>query len=105
MCSVQYFQQPERVFAEVLRVLKPGGIALFSFSTRMFATKAIAAWRDGTPYSRASLVKSYFQAVRGYGAPELVTEVALPEDTSPLGQLSAAFRCGPRTCTRCRAAH
>jgi SAM-dependent methyltransferase len=79
--SVQYFQQPERVFAEVHRVLRPGGIAIFSFSTRMFFTKAISAWRDGTSYSRVSLVRSYFQAVRGFSAPELVTSVELPDDT------------------------
>jgi ubiquinone/menaquinone biosynthesis C-methylase UbiE len=31
---VQYLQQPERVFAEVYRVLKPGGVAIFTFSNR-----------------------------------------------------------------------
>jgi SAM-dependent methyltransferase len=79
--SVQYLQQPERVFCEVYRVLKPGGCAIFAFSTRMFASKAIAAWRDGTSYSRVSLVRSYFQAVRGFSAPELVTSVPLADDT------------------------
>lgn len=38
-CSVQYLQQPERVFAEVYRVLKPGGVAIFTFSNRMFYEK------------------------------------------------------------------
>ena len=89
--SVQYYQEPEKVFAEVARVLKPGGVAVFSFSTRMFATKAIQAWRDGTPYSRVQLVRSYFAAVRGFDAPELVTEVPLPGADTPLGQLGAAF--------------
>ena len=55
--SVQYLQRPEAVFAEVFRVLKPGGVAIFSFSNRMFYSKAIAAWRDGTgccpPHLRA----------------------------------------------------
>lgn len=32
--SVQYMQQPEAVFAEVYRVLKPGGVAIFTFSNR-----------------------------------------------------------------------
>ena len=89
--SVQYFQQPERVFAEVARVLRPGGVAVFSFSTRMFATKAIQAWRDGTPYSRVQLVRAYFAAVRGFEAPEVVTEVPLPGADTPLGQLGGAL--------------
>ncbi|CAN0421295.1 unnamed protein product, partial [Ectocarpus sp. 8 AP-2014] len=37
--SVQYLQQPEAVFADVCRVLKPGGVAIFSFSNRMFSDK------------------------------------------------------------------
>lgn len=40
--SVQYLQFPEKVFEEVYRVLKPGGVAIFSFSNRMFYQKAIA---------------------------------------------------------------
>jgi SAM-dependent methyltransferase len=87
--SIQYFSEPERVFAEVFRVLKPGGVAIFSFSTRMFATKAIAAWRDGTSYSRVAQVKSYFQAVRGFSAPEVVTAVPVT-DTSLFGLLRRA---------------
>lgn len=38
-------------------MLKPGGVAIFSFSNRMFYTKAITAWREGTEYSRVQLVK------------------------------------------------
>jgi SAM-dependent methyltransferase len=38
-CSVQYMQQPERVFAEVYRVLKPGGVFILTFSNRMFYDK------------------------------------------------------------------
>eukprot|EP00232_Nephroselmis_pyriformis_P024242 CAMPEP_0182872978 /NCGR_PEP_ID=MMETSP0034_2-20130328/12046_1 /TAXON_ID=156128 /ORGANISM="Nephroselmis pyriformis, Strain CCMP717" /LENGTH=217 /DNA_ID=CAMNT_0025005601 /DNA_START=42 /DNA_END=695 /DNA_ORIENTATION=+ len=73
--SVQYMQQPEKVFAEVYRVLKPGGVVIMSFSNRMFYQKAIAAWREGGGYSRVSLVKSYFQCVAGFTEPEVVTEV------------------------------
>ena len=45
--SVQYLQRPEEVFAEVYRVLKPGGVFIVSFSNRMFYDKAITAWRAG----------------------------------------------------------
>ena len=44
--SVQYLIDPVRVFAEIGRVLKPGGILIVSFSNRMFPTKAVAIWRS-----------------------------------------------------------
>ncbi|HZG37128.1 MAG TPA: class I SAM-dependent methyltransferase [Nodosilinea sp.] len=71
--SVQYLQQPEVVFAEIYRILKPGGIAIVSFSNRMFYQKAIAAWRDGSETRRVNLVKGYFGSVPGFSNPEVVT--------------------------------
>ncbi|MEM6451356.1 MAG: methyltransferase domain-containing protein [Cyanobacteria bacterium P01_D01_bin.105] len=65
--SVQYIQYPEKIFAEVYRILKPGGIAIFSFSNRMFYQKAIAAWRDSSESARVNLVKGYFETVPGFG--------------------------------------
>ncbi|KAL3611997.1 hypothetical protein D5086_003017 [Populus alba] len=56
--SVQYLQQPEKVFAEVFRVLRPGGVFIVSFSNRLFYEKAISAWRDGTGYSRGRCVQA-----------------------------------------------
>ena len=72
--SVQYLQYPERVFAEVYRVLKPGGIAIFSFSNRMFYQKAIAAWRDSSEANRVQMVKSYFESVPGFGNIETIEQ-------------------------------
>lgn len=72
--SIQYLQYPEAVFNEIHRILKPGGIAIVSFSNRMFYQKAIQAWRDGTESSRVELVKQYFRAVPGFSAPEIITE-------------------------------
>ncbi len=72
--SVQYLQQPEVVFGEIYRILKPGGIAIISFSNRMFYQKAIAAWRDGSETRRVNLVKSYFGAVPGFSTPEVVVQ-------------------------------
>jgi len=69
--SVQYLQQPELIFAEVRRILKPGGIAIFSFSNRMFYQKAIAAWRDGSEAERVELVKQYFTQTPGFSEPEV----------------------------------
>ncbi len=71
--SVQYLQQPEVIFGEIYRILKPGGLAIISFSNRMFYQKAIAAWRDGSEANRVSLVKGYFKSVPGFSTPEVVT--------------------------------
>lgn len=70
--SVQYLQYPEAIFSEVYRVLKTDGIAIFSFSNRMFYQKAIAAWRDSSERDRIELVKSYFAAVPRFSTPEVV---------------------------------
>jgi SAM-dependent methyltransferase len=76
--SVQYLQYPEAVFSEILRVLKPGGVAIISFSNRMFWQKAIQTWRDGSEPQRLDLVKRYFQNTPGFTAPEVVKKAALP---------------------------
>ena len=79
MCvSIQYMQRGEELFREIFRVLKPGGVAIISYSNRMFYEKAVSVWRDGTGYSRTQLVKSYFQNVNGFTEPEVITEV-LPD--------------------------
>ncbi|BAY25555.1 hypothetical protein NIES2100_53610 [Calothrix sp. NIES-2100] len=70
--SVQYIQYPEAVFSEIHRILKPGGVAIISFSNRMFFQKAIQAWRDGSEESRVELVKSYFASVPGFSTPEVI---------------------------------
>ncbi len=74
--SVQYVQYPEALFSEIQRVLKPGGIAIVSFSNRMFYQKAIAAWRDSSEPGRVNLVKKYFQAVPGFSEPEAIVQVS-----------------------------
>ncbi len=70
--SVQYLQYPEAVFSESHRILKPGGIAIISFSNRMFYQKAIQAWRDASEPRRIELVKSYFSSVPGFSTPEII---------------------------------
>eukprot|EP00904_Undaria_pinnatifida_P006792 jgi/Undpi1/3242/HiC_scaffold_15.g06616.m1 len=74
--SVQYLQQPEAVFADVQRVLKPGGVAIFSFSNRMFSDKAIKGWINRTGKGRTRLVSEYFNAAGGFGPPETVQRAA-----------------------------
>jgi len=70
--SVQYIQYPEAIFSEIRRILKPGGVAIISFSNRMFFQKAIQAWRDASEAARVELVKDYFTSVPGFTTPEVV---------------------------------
>lgn len=88
--SVQYLQYPDAIFSEIYRILKPGGIAIISFSNRMFYQKAIAAWRDSTEVHRVELVKGYFQSVPGFSPPEVVThQSAVPSFLQMLGMGSS----------------
>jgi SAM-dependent methyltransferase len=63
MCcvGVQYLQQPDSVFAEVARVLRPGSPCIVSFSNRCFPTKAVAVWRALDAAGHAELVTMYLQ--------------------------------------------
>ena len=83
--SVQYLQHPDAAFAEIHRVLRPGGLAIISFSSRMFFEKAIQAWREASEAERVELVKRYFASVRtskgeGFTEPEAVVHAPARQD-------------------------
>jgi SAM-dependent methyltransferase len=59
--SVQYLQRPVDVFAQVHRVLKPGGMFIVSFSNRCFPTKAVAVWTATSDSQHIALVSRYFE--------------------------------------------
>lgn len=82
--SVQYLQYPDRVFGELARILKPGGQVIVSFSNRMFAQKAIAAWRDNSDRGRVELVKNYFRITEQFTEPEVI---AKPSNLPPFMQM------------------
>ena len=84
--SIQYLEYPEAILAEIYRILKPGGVTIISFSNRMFAQKAIQAWRDGSEASRLNLVGRYFQSVPGFSKPEaIVNQSQAPNFLALLG--------------------
>jgi SAM-dependent methyltransferase len=83
--SVQYLQYPEAIFSEICRILKPNGIAIVSFSNRMFFHKAIQAWRDGSEDDRLALVQAYIGSVPGF---EVEDTVVIRPKPSALAWLS-----------------
>ncbi len=59
--GVQYLQRPLEVFADILRILRPGAPFIVSFSNRCFQTKAVAIWRSLDDSGHAALVRLYLQ--------------------------------------------
>eukprot|EP00591_Stephanopyxis_turris_P009290 CAMPEP_0195512200 /NCGR_PEP_ID=MMETSP0794_2-20130614/4238_1 /TAXON_ID=515487 /ORGANISM="Stephanopyxis turris, Strain CCMP 815" /LENGTH=267 /DNA_ID=CAMNT_0040639929 /DNA_START=225 /DNA_END=1028 /DNA_ORIENTATION=+ len=59
-CSVDYLTNPKEVFEEMHRVLRPGGVALVSFSNRCFPTKAVKCWVDSDDVGRMGIVSKYY---------------------------------------------
>jgi SAM-dependent methyltransferase/FKBP-type peptidyl-prolyl cis-trans isomerase 2 len=64
--SVEYLTRPLEVFAEVRRVLKPGGRFALVFSNRFFPPKVIRVWADAHQFERAGLVLEYFLRDGGF---------------------------------------
>jgi SAM-dependent methyltransferase len=64
--SVDYLVRPVEVFAEVARVLVPGGPFVCTFSNRCFPTKAIAGWLATDDRGRAGIVAEYFVRSGGW---------------------------------------
>ena len=62
---------PLDVFAEVARVLQPGGVFVCTFSNRCFPTKAIRGWLANDDATRMRIVGAYFDFTEGFGEPTL----------------------------------
>jgi SAM-dependent methyltransferase len=76
--SVDYMTRPFEVFAEVARVLVPGGLYLVTFSNRMFDRKAIQLWRRSTEQERVLIVEDYFRASQHFTEPGFALSVGRP---------------------------
>lgn len=67
--SVDYLVRPIEVFAEVRRVVRPGGLFVCTFSNRCFPTKAIRGWLVSSDTERARIVAEYFRLAGGWEEP------------------------------------
>jgi SAM-dependent methyltransferase len=66
------------VFAEIARVLRPGGRAVIATSQRCFPTKAIRAWHVLSPTERLRTIAACFAQAGGFAPAETL-------DRSPSG--------------------
>jgi SAM-dependent methyltransferase len=78
--SAQYLTKPIETFAQVNRILRPGGVFIVSFSNRMFATKAVLIWRNSTDRGRVDLVGTYMESAQNF---EDIQATFLNAQTSP----------------------
>ncbi|KAL6974697.1 hypothetical protein U1Q18_028877 [Sarracenia purpurea var. burkii] len=82
--SVDYLTKPLDVFKEMRRVLKPGGLAIISFSNRCFWTKAISIWTSTADADHVMIVGSYFHYAGGFEPPQAVDISPNPGRSDPM---------------------
>ena len=87
--SVQYLTRPLEVFAEIARVLVPGGVCAVSFSNRCFPTKAVAVWRALDDSGHIGLVATYFRQADCFGEPAYTDLSPDPGRSDPLFVVTA----------------
>jgi SAM-dependent methyltransferase len=76
--SVDYMTRPVEVFREVGRILRPGGLFLVIFSTRMFPQKATRIWREAGEDERVVLVEEFFRYAELFESSEVFISKGKP---------------------------
>ena len=72
LCSggVGGMTRPLETFAEIARVLKPGGRFVCTFSDRFYARSAIRGWLAADDAGRVRIARKYFQLTPAFGGAE-----------------------------------
>ncbi len=82
--SVDYLVRPVEVFAEVARVLRPGGRFVITFSNRCFPTKVIRGWALADAAGCLEIVSRYFRLSGGFDEPTAELRTPLGSRGDPL---------------------
>ena len=90
--SVDYLIRPIEVFADVARVVRPGGIFVCTFSNRCFPTKAIRGWLYTTDEQHCAIVATYFREAGGWDEPVAQRRTAVDLAGDPLFAVWATKR-------------
>jgi SAM-dependent methyltransferase len=67
--SVDYLVHPVEVFTDLVRVLRPAGLLVCTFSNRCFPTKAVRGWLSTSDAEHCSIVAGYFERSGGWNPP------------------------------------
>lgn len=89
--SVQYLTDPRAVFAEMNRVLRPGGVAMVAHSHRCFIEKAVKLWADETDdgAGHTHILCRYFQHGPEGGWAHLTSADVSPRHGDPVWLVTA----------------
>ncbi len=85
--SIQYLVRPIEVYAEVARVLRPGGVSIVAMSHRCFPTKAIRAFHSMQRDERFAWVSRYHELASGFEQIQAID--ASPAGADPLWIVTA----------------
>ncbi len=94
--SVDYLVRPVEVFADVGRVLRPGGLFVLTFSDRCFPTKAIRGWLETDDEGHLEIVRRYFELSRTFERAEAQLRTDPRHAGDPLYGVWARRRDGAR---------
>ena len=96
VCSsgVDYLTRPLDVFADVARVLVPGGRFVCTFTSRCFPTKAIRGWLNTDDGGHVRIVRRYFELTPAFGPAESDLRTSLTGSGDSLWAVWAAKRPG-----------
>ena len=92
--SVDYLTRPIEVFADVARVVRPGGPFVCTFSNRLFPTKAIRGWLATDDQQHCAIVAAYFEQAGSWDEPTIELRTPLDRRGDPLYAVWAR-RLGP----------
>jgi SAM-dependent methyltransferase len=90
--SVDYLTEPLEVFADVARVVRPGGPFACTFSNRCFPTKAVRGWLWSTDGERCAVVAAYFSMAGGWTDPVVERRTPAFDPGDPLFAVWARAR-------------
>jgi SAM-dependent methyltransferase len=91
--SVDYLTRPVEVFADVARVVRPGGTFVCTFSNRCFPSKAIRGWLVSDDNEHREIVASYFRFAGGWDEPVTDWSASSSGTSDPLYAVWARRTC------------
>eukprot|EP00588_Corethron_pennatum_P015586 CAMPEP_0194269120 /NCGR_PEP_ID=MMETSP0169-20130528/3332_1 /TAXON_ID=218684 /ORGANISM="Corethron pennatum, Strain L29A3" /LENGTH=284 /DNA_ID=CAMNT_0039010643 /DNA_START=37 /DNA_END=894 /DNA_ORIENTATION=- len=82
--SIDYLMKPREIFAEIGRVLRPGGSCILSLSNRCFPTKVFQLWLQTGDMEHIFIVGSFFHYSGLFEKPKCVDMSPNPGLSDPL---------------------